>query len=1076
MNPDASRECFSDSVRLAMRACAVASLVCIIGLVPRFAMADDTRPAVSFDRDIRPILSDKCYRCHGPDSKARQADMRLDIRKGIPEHVLAPGKPEESELVRRIMSDDADEQMPPPDSRLSLTAVQKELLRRWIAEGAPYAEHWSFVPLPSSVDVPEVGDKKWPRQTLDRFVLARLEAEKLAPSPPAESMRLLRRVTLDLTGLPPTEDECREFEKAAAEDLDAALAQAVDRLLASPAFGEHMAVAWLDAARYADSYGYQSDQLNTQWPYRDWVVRALNANMPYNEFLTWQLAGDLLPPSTSSGRDQILATAFNRLHRLTNEGGSIAEEWLVENAADRVQTLSTAVLGLTLECARCHDHKYDPITQRDYYSLFAFFNSIDENGMYDNAAKVPSPTLLLPTEEQEAKLEAVLKKVSDAETGLANAVEEGRGRFEEWVVKPQAEAKPQAVDMTGYFSLDDSSLSEVNPAPGRRAPRRAVRLKSVKGVSGNAIRFDGDRGAVFSKQLVVDRWDPFCVDVWIRDTARNRQPVVLLQRTFGTDVGYNGFDVMLADGVLEARFYRVWPGNGIGVRAQRPIVAGEWQHLAVTYDGSSRAAGLRLYVNGEEMATTVLRDRMHKSTSVAALGDGNLTLGERFRDRGFKDGEMDELRVFDRALVPLEIRNLHDGKALAEALARPQAEKDALRAYYFSAIDLESRKRAAQLRAARKELVTVEDAMQEVPVMEELTEPRPAHILARGAYDAPKTDQNRVQRDTFENILIPFPPDAPRNRLGLAKWLTDPRHPLTARVFVNRLWANFFGRPLVTTPENFGRQGTMPTHPELLDWLARDFVDHGWDIKRTCREIVLSATYRQDSRCGPELRQRDPENLLLARGASHRLSAEQIRDVALAASGLLETKIGGPPVSPYQPGPDLWTESNNMSPPYKQSTGKELHRRSLYTVWKRTSPLPNMLTFDAPTREVCTVARSRTNTPLQALVLLNDVQFVEAARALAIAVSREHDEVDEQIGAAFLRLTGRRPDSVELELLTTVYNDQRKLFADLTQQDAFKFIQLGEARPDPTLVPADVAALAVTCQAILNLDATSFKR
>jgi hypothetical protein len=1056
-----------------VRARVMVLLVCLASpLTSVIAAAAVGQPPVSFDREIRPILSDKCFRCHGPDANAREADMRLDVRGAIPEHVLVPGEPEESELVRRIMSEDASERMPPPDSRLSLSAEQKRLLRRWIAEGAPYSEHWSFVPLPASVEMPAVDDDEWPRGAIDRFVLARLDAEKLAPTPPADPLRLLRRVTLDLTGLPPTEEECRTFEKAATDDLDTALEDTVDRLLASPRYGEHLAVAWLDAARYADSYGYQSDQLNTQWPYRDWVVRALNANMPYDRFLTCQLAGDLLPNAT---RDQILATAFNRLHRLTNEGGSIAEEWLVENAADRVQTLGTAVLGLTLECSRCHDHKYDPITQRDYYSLFAFFNSIDENGMYDSAAKVPSPTLLLPTKEQEENLNAARQKIANAQAALAKTMDDGGERFDAWVAAPPVEDR-QPVDLVDYVSFNDKPPQNPNDLPTKNSAQNADQLHHVEGVQGQAVRLDGDRGVVVAKQLNLDRWDAFSVDGWIRDTVRNPRPVVLMQRTFGTDVGYNGFDVMLADGVIEVRLYRVWPGNGIGVRAQLPIAASKWQHLAVTYDGSSRAAGLRLYLNGQELPTTVLRDEIHKSASVATYGDGSFTLGARFRDRGFKGGEIDELRVFGRAVTPLEVRDLHDGHALADAMAQSRANEKELQRYYFSAIDPESRQLAKTLREARKELVTIEDTVQEVPVMEELPEPRPAYILARGAYDAPKSDANRVGRDTFEHILIPFPADAPRNRLGLARWLTDPRHPLTARVFVNRLWANFFGRPIVATPENFGRQGAQPTHPELLDWLARDFMDHGWDIKRLCREIVMSATYRQDSQCSSELRERDPENLLLARGPSHRLSAEQIRDLALAAAGLLVNKIGGPPVSPYQPGDDLWREANTMSPPYRQSVGKELYRRSIYSVWKRTAPLPNMLAFDAPTREVCTVSRSRTNTPLQALVLLNDVQFVEAARALATAVALEHDELGEQIRAAFLRLTGRRPDEVELDLLTKLYYGQQKLFADRTQQDALEFIQLGEAQPDPTLAPADVAALAVTCQAILNLDATIFER
>jgi hypothetical protein len=921
--------------------------------------------------------------------------------------------------------------------------------------------------------VPQVKNESWPRQTIDRFVLARLEAEGLEPSPQADALRLLRRVTLDLTGLPPTAEEFREFEQAAAEDLDVALERAVDRLLAATSFGEHMAVAWLDAARYADSYGYQSDLLNTQWPYRDWVVRAFNSNLAFEQFLTWQLAGDLLD---NPSRDQILATAFNRLHRMTNEGGSIAEEWLAENAADRVHTLGTAVLGLTVECARCHDHKYDPITMRDYYSLTAFFNSIDENGMYDHAAKVPSPSLLLPTEEQAAALDLARRRIVDAETALTAAIANGQSRFEEWLAKPQA---IEDADLLAHFSFDgelERIPNEIRNASGKKFSGKATGLPSVDGVRGKAMRFDGDHGAMFPDVLQVDRWDPFALDFWLRDNAGNPLPVVVLQRTFGTDVGYNGFDLMLTGGTLEARFYRVWPGNAIGVRAARQIAPGEWQHITITYDGSSTARGLRLFLNGEELHTTVLRDGLLKTASIATHGSGHFTLGERFRDRGFRDGEIDELRIFDRAVTPLEIRNLHDGTALSAAIKNPQSNREILAEYYFSAVDATVRDAARLLRATSRKFAETEEPVQETPVMTELAEPRPTYILSRGAYDAPKSDANRVGRDTFTDILIPFPADAPRNRLGLARWLIDPRHPLTARVFVNRLWANFFGRPLVATPENFGRQGEAPTHPELLDWLARDFVENGWDVKRLCRNIALSATYRQDSRCPPSLRQRDPENTLLARGPSRRLSAEQIRDLALTASGLLDRRTGGPPVSPYQPGGDLWRETNTMSPAYQQSTGRDLHRRSLYSVWKRTTPLPNMLTFDAPTREACTVFRGRTNTPLQALVLLNDVQFVEAARALAVTVSRAHDTRTDQIKEAFLRLTGRHPDPTEVDLLQKVYDEQRTLFADESRQNPGKFVDVGDWKVETELSAADLAALTVTCQAILNLDATIYER
>jgi hypothetical protein len=1031
--------------------------------------------APDFDRDIRPILSDKCFHCHGPDAETREADLRLDMRISAVESAIVPGQPDESELIARVTSDDESLRMPPPETQLSLTVEQKELLRRWIEAGAPYTEHWSFRPLPAMVELPQVRNEKWPRQPLDRFVLAKLEQEGLQPASSAAPLRLLRRLSLDLTGLPPTVEQIAAFESAAAKDLDGALAQAAERLLASPAHGEHMAVAWLDAARYADSFGYQSDQLNTQWPYRDWVVRAFNQNLPYDEFLTWQLAGDLLGNAT---RDQILATAFNRMHRMTNEGGSIAEEWLAENAADRVQTMGAVMLGLTLECARCHDHKYDPISSRDYYSLAAFFNSIDENGLYDHTQKVPSPTLLLPTGDQEKELAASIVAREQAAEALSAAIERGNARFDQWL-HSAATTEPSSVftnaDLAGFFTFDGDLTSIANEAPGRTKVGAGPDLASINGVRGRAVRFDGDHGVSFPELMKVDRWDSFALDFWLRDNARSPRPVVVLQRTHGTDVGYNGFDVMIENGVLSARFYRVWPGNGIGVRAETPLPAGEWRHVAVTYDGSSRAAGLRLYVDGREIETTVLRDRVHKSASIGTFGAGHFTLGERFRDRGFTGGEIDELRVFVRGITPLEIAQLHDEDAMAAALAEAPSNVDLLREYYFSAVDAEARQAAGALREARQRVVAVEEAIHEVSVVEELSEPRPTYILARGAYDAPRSDANRVERDVFKSMLPPFPNNAPRNRLGLARWLTATDHPLTARVFVNRMWASFFGYGLVRTPENFGRQGEAPTHPELLDWLARDFVDHGWDMKRLCRQIVLSATYQQNSRVTAERRQRDPENRLLARGPSRRLSAEQLRDLALAASDSLVATVGGPPVYPYQAGGDLWKESNSMSPSYVQSTGDALRRRSLYSVWKRTAPLPNMTVFDATTREVCTISRGRTNTPLQALVLLNDVQFIEPMRALAALASRNVETTREQIDVAFLRLTGRRIEADELELLLDAYHVALDQFKS-GEQDAATYLDVDDVATDELQELAKLAALTVVCQSIFNLDATVMER
>jgi hypothetical protein len=1023
----------------------------------------------SFNADVRPILSENCFSCHGPDTASNKADLRLDRPEdAIRAHpksglrAIVPGDPSASEAWRRILSKDADEMMPPPESHLVLKEADKDVIRRWIQAGARYEKHWAFTELPKSVPLPSVQDDAWPSDPLDRFVLVRLERENIKPSPPADPLRWLRRACLDLTGLPPSPELIARFRKNHAQSPDEARSAVVDELLSSPSFGEHFAVGWLDAARYADSYGYQSDQLNGQWPYRDWVVRAFNDNMPYDRFVTWQLAGDLLPDAT---RDQKLATAFNRLHRLTNEGGSISEEWLAENAADRVHTFGTTFLALTLECSRCHDHKYDPLPTRDYYQFTAFFNSIAENGLYDNPVKMPSPTLPLPTQEQEKRLVAARHAVTEAETAHRKVMEAAGERFGAWSASRRIPDHSQ--DLEASYDFDGISGDGIpNLAPNGVGKGKTGGLSTEPRGEGRALVFDGDHGASFPDNLKIDRWTPFSVGLSLRDEKRAESPVVILQKSFGTDVGYNGFDLMLDSGYLEARLYRVWPGNGIGIRSKEAIPANEWRHVTVTYDGSSSAAGMRVFINGNPAETEVLRDHMFKSALVNTFGNGNLTLGERFRDRGFAGGMIDDLMIYRRALTPLEIRTLGGNQPIESGSA-------GLMDYFLSAVDPACRESASRLSAAREALVKIEDGIQEIPVMEELPVPRETHVLARGEYDAPKNESTRVGR----GVPAVLPPLKPRgavpDRLDLARWLTEPSHPLTARVFVNRLWTNFFGRGLVDTPENFGLQGSLPSHPQLLDWLARDFTDGGWNIKHICKRIVLSRTYSQDSATRGDLAERDPANVLLARGPAHRLSGEQVRDMALAASGLLDAASGGPPVSPYQPGGDLWRESNGMSPPYHQSVGKALHRRSLYSVWKRTAPLPNMLAFDAGTRETCMVSRGRTNTPLQALVMLNDVQFVEAARALAEQV--HHDDISVEIGNAYLRVTGRPPRPEETKVLAGLHAAELARFRD-DPAAAKGLISHGETKPRPDMPADHLAATTSVCLAILNLDAALWKR
>ena len=1038
----------------------------------------DHAPAadIDFNRDVRPILSDKCYFCHGPDKNTQEADLRLDSRETAAEVI------ESGELISRILSDDPDERMPPVDSKLSLSNRDKQVLQDWVNQGAIYKKHWAFELLPESVAIPS--DADWAQQTLDRFVLAKISEAGARPNSEASPLRWLRRATLDLTGLPPTSEQIGRFLKRLSDTDDsreAVYQSTVDELLRSPAFGEHMAVAWLDAARYADSYGYQSDKLNTQWPYRDWVVEAFNNNLPYDEFLTWQLAGDLLNDPT---RDQLVATAFNRIHRLNNEGGAVFEEWRIENVADRVHTFGTAVLGLTMECCRCHDHKYDPIPMRDYYSLSSFFNSIDESGVYDRTQKVPCPSLLLPTPEQHTALEAAKQKQSQAESNLLKERQAADERFGEW--KKRLPESPQVPDLRLALGFDrpfDDSLKEiyhpsqsdrgwapmvdvveVADSPVARLDREHAADESDSGATRLALKLDGERGVTTHGIEPFDRWTPFTVVVTLRETKRFAERSLIAHHTRGTDCGYNGWDLTIVDGHLESRMYRVWPGNAIGVRTVEPIPRNEWHQISAVYDGNSQASGLRLYLNGRRLETTVLRDDVTKSANVKVDHGGEFVVGQRFRARGLDGGLIDDVRVYTRDLTPVELRYLATGE-----FGEPTLE------YFTSAIDEKCRTATLLLTTAREAFVMAEEVMNEIPIMKEMDKPRVAHVLARGQYDAPTDDSTLVSREVLSGLSIPFAKDAPRDRLGLAKWVTDPRHPLTSRVAVNRLWGNFFAEPLVRTPENFGLQGELPTHPELLDWLARDFIESGWDVKRFCSNIVLSATYRQNSVATKELLERDPTNRLLARGPAYRLTAEQIRDVALAASGLMNHERGGAPVSPYQPGGDLWRESNGMSPEYQQSVGQSLYRRSLYSVWKRTVPLPNMMAFDATTREVCTVNRARTNTPLQALVLLNDVQFVEACRKLAERTILIENDDEARVSAAFLAFTGRSPDTLEQATLIRLLREERTWFGD-HKDDAAKLLAHGDSKASMESGQVELAAMTTVCQAILNLDATVWKR
>jgi hypothetical protein len=1027
----------------------------LLGLVSPAAAAPPAAARVDYNFQVRPLLADRCFVCHGPDEKKRKAKLRLDDPKvAFARRALVPGKPDESAVIQRITADDPAELMPPAKSHLSLSREEIDLLRRWVAEGAEYKPHWAFLPLPDRVAVPAVADARWAAGPFDRFILARLEREGLKPSPAASKEDWIRRATFDLTGLPPTPAEVDAF---LADDSPAAFAKVAERLLASPRFGERLALDWLDAARYADSFGYQADGDSNLWPWRDWVFRAFNANLPFDRFLTWQLAGDLLPGAT---REQRLATAFCRLHRMTNEGGSIPEEWRNEYVSDRVHTFGTTFLGLTLECTRCHDHKYDPFTMKDYYGLGAFFNNIDEWGTYDSAAFRPTPTLDLPTPEQERALTARAKEVEALAARLCEVEKSRDAAFRAWLA---GDHKPDLPGLVAYCPLDKLEANNhlANQANEKRPGSTSPANTLVPGKIGQALRFTGDDPANVPAPESLDRGQPLSASFWLWMPEVMKQGIVFHHQA-GTDTGFHGPELSFDDGRLCFALVRFWPGNTAAVRTAAPLPAKAWVHVAVSHDGSGGAAGMRIHLDGKPVPVEVVRDKLTRNIDA---GGGTLTFGERFRSVGLKGGLLDEVRVFNRALTDIEVAQLHDGRALAEALARKN--EAALRPYYLAAVDPETAKAREDLRQARLRLFAVQTGVSEIMTMEEMPTPRPAYILARGNYDAPK--DRPVGRDTPAS-LSPFPKDAPHSRLGLARWLTDPHHPLTARVAVNRYWQLFFGRGIVATTENFGTQGALPTHPELLDWLARDFIASGWDVKALCRQIVLSSTYRQRSAASAELRERDSDNLLLARGPSRRLSAEELRDAALAAGGLLAQEVGGPPVKPYQP-PGMWRGMNAFLPDYVPDKGEKLHRRSLYTFWRRTSPPPNMLAFDAPSREVCVVRRQTTSTPLQPLVLLNDPQFVEAARALGERMLREGGATpQDRLAYAFRQAATRKPSDRELRLLTELYDGQLHLFRS-DPAAAQKFLKIGDRPPAQGLDPADLAAATATAGAILNLDA-----
>jgi len=1042
---------------------------------------------IDFNLHIKPILSDRCFACHGPDENKREAGLRLDFEEFAlaafgeeNNYAIIPGNPHKSTVYSRIVSSGPEFMMPPPTSNLALSETEIALITKWIEQGAVYKPHWSFI-IPHKPEVPTSNIAKGGFNEIDHFIYAKMSDVGLEPSKMATKETLIRRVSFDLTGLPPTVQEVDDFLENQAPD---AYEKLVDRLLESPHYGERMASEWLDVARYADSHGYQDDGMRNMWPWRDWVIRSFNENLPYDDFITWQLAGDMLPDAS---RDQKIATGFNRNHPQSQEGGIIPEEYRVEYVADRTNTLGKALLGLSTECARCHDHKYDPISQKEYFQLYAFFNSVKETGQVPYVGEA-SPTIILTDEEVEKKLAYINQKIQLKERELDPNQEKHIIGFKNWVsnVKAKPDRQLPIKGRVGHYPLDSpinntfKNLANPSNPADMVVIQKDKDLQIVEGKFGNAIKLVGDSYVDLGNKIgYFERNEPFSISLWYKALADSLEGPIF-SKTGGFANGFRGYELLAAgDGTLKGLISHTWPANAIEVHSKEKIQVGNWVHLAMVYDGSSSAEGLQLFLNGKLLTLEIKTDQLKRS--ILSYGKDKLSIGHpgnlQIGKRGTNFAEtldqslLYEFSVFDRQLSALEIDALYSSSNPVNSYIELGKEKE-LFDHYLLTINTDFQNHQNQLTSLRGEENAILSAQPEVMVMEENKETRPTFILGRGAYDAPT---ERVYPGTPKAVLG-FSDDLPKNRLGLAKWVIHEDNPLTARVAVNRYWQMIFGRGIVSTSDDFGNQGKFPSHPELLDWLAVQFRDSRWNLKELLKLMVTSATYRQSSEWSDRLREKDPENVWLARGPSYRMPVEMIRDNALSASGLLEKKIGGRSVKPYQP-KGLWEELATANVrEYVQDTGKNLYRRGLYTIWKRSTPPPSMISFDASDKYTCTVERQKTNTPLQALVLMNDPQYLEASRALAEKMIKiGGNDLQKQISYGFKAMTSRSPDTEELRVLVGLYTMELNDFTT-APETANGLLSLGEYVSDPSLSREKVAAMTLVASTLVNYDESVYKR
>ncbi|SDC17348.1 DUF1553 domain-containing protein [Niabella drilacis] len=1032
------------------------------------ARLQDSLPAIiDYNIHVKPILSDKCFVCHGPDKgQGQKAGLDLSTAETATaklesgHRAIVPHRLSRSELYHRITTTEESLVMPAKESNRTLTSYEKAILVKWIEQGAEYKPHWAFTP-PVKKPLPEVKNKEWPVNPIDYFVLNKLEENGLKPSPQADKETLLRRVSLDLTGLPPSVEEMNAFLADTAPD---AYEKVVNRLLQSKQYGEKMAVDWLDVARYADTHGYTVDRYRDTWPWKDWVIKAFNENMPFNTFTTWQLAGDLLPNPT---REQMIATTFNRNHAQNMEGGIINEEFRNEYVVDRTSTVGTAFLGMTVGCARCHDHKFDPISIKDFYSLYSFFNNVDEAGQISFNDATPGPSIMLTTKAQDAVLAYLAQKENQTIAEKQRIEAQEKSNYQTW---KQTIGNTVPFDLQqglqAHFSFDKlengAFTDQVNPA-NKGVVADAV---LVPGKSGEAFKSNGDDILKLGKAGIFGRYDPFSISLWIYIPKGVDKAVIFHKGDGDITYGFRGYYLNLKDGKAEFLMAHVWPGNEFLKRSEQPLPKEKWINIALTYNGSGKAAGANLYLDGRLLSLVTVKDHLYKDILFGRTNEPGLQVGADWRGTGFKGGLVDELFVYTRELNPFEVQMRAQNKQAAQysAAAVPDVY---LQQYYFSNISAAWQQTQQALQALRQERNKTTAAVPELMVMEEMKQKRQTHILERGVYDNP----GKAVSADVPNAILPYPDGLRKDRLGLARWLLDPKNPLTARVIVNRYWQTYFGKGIQKTADNFGNQGSIPTHLDLLDWLAVTFRESGWDVKAMQKLIVMSATYRQSSYATAGQLEKDKDNNLLGRGPASRLTAEMMRDGVLRASGLLSDSIGGPPVKPYQP-EGVWAIN---SVEYVRDSGINLYRRSLYTFWRRTNPPPSMNTFDAPLRSSCVVQRQQTNTPLQALVLLNDPQYIEAARVLFYTALQKYNTLAEQVLYCYRALTGRSPSAKEINILENLYNSEFEKFK--THPDKAKgWLTMGEYRIKEKTDPRQIAAGAVMATTIMNSDAYITKR